>query len=936
VVSTRCPSVVGREAEMALLRGALAQAGSGTGSLVVLTGAAGMGKSRLLREVARTARAVGYTAVTGRASGSTRTGTPFAVLTEALLHARRACPSVDLAQLGPWATAVVDLLPLGDQVPMRLTSIDASPIVRAEAVVRMLGLLSESAPLLIGLEDLHWADPDTLSIIEFLAEGIRQYPVLCVATVRSQPPSAALDMTRLLDAAGTGRRVELAALSREQAREMALACRPDAVDGELRSVLDRADGVPLLIEELLAAPGLPQSFADSVHRRLTAMSDEERRVLACAAVVGRRFDWRLLPAATGVDEVQVTSALECGAASQLLDFDGDGYYFRHALTRDAVLDRVLPHVRAELARGALDAVQAAPTPLVDAERELAANLARQAGLTDRTAELLREGGREALRRGALATAVRSLHAAARLARRPELRQDVHAALIEALAQAGRLEECLRAGGELLAMQSRARAESVHTHLALARAAIEATRWTLADAYLGAAAQLLPAAESALTDRWRVLRAEVTFAEGDRGSTESLARDVLASPHAPADARCHAFALLGRSYRLADLDAARRAFADALACAEMADLPLWRLRATHELGTIELFDHAGVARLQHALDVAQQLGALSTSAVVELQLAAAHLFRFDPDRALASAHAALTTADALRADQLRATALVFVAEAHSLRSDSAAMEQYNTLAVAAAPDDTEIQGSVWGARGVAALLAGRNDDAEQAFGRAEELLRPLRHSGPGIYRGLWPLLLAVRGDGRARGAIAAARECGIEVNRANRGMLLLAQAVLAGGAGDDRRASALAADAAGHLTPFPVWSDLCWLLAAEATAGDASDIGLRQLTVATSVFEEHGLKELARRRRDLLGRPGAHPLSRLGVTPREIEILGLVAQGLSNREIAARLTVSPRTVEKHVESLLRKTGTASRTQLVAVAAASASIDETANGIRMPDT
>jgi DNA-binding CsgD family transcriptional regulator/tetratricopeptide (TPR) repeat protein len=910
---TRCPVLVGRDGELQLLMAALDAAAGGSGGLVVLTGAPGAGKSRLLRELAGRAPGAGFSVAFGRASGSTRAGPPFAALTEALLHARRAHPDVELDVLGAWARALVDVLPVhgGESV----IAGEMSPVVRAEAVVRLVGRLSRSAPLLIGLEDLHWADPDTLDVVGFLAEGLRNCRVLCVATIRSERASAALDLARY-----ASDHVELGAFAPAQVRQMARACRADIGDAELDAVVERAEGLPLLVEELLAAPGMPPSLAESVRTRLSAIGVVEQHVLACAAVLGRRFDWRLLAVAAGVDVGQVRDALERGVSDQLLDFTDEGYFFRHALTRDAVLDTLLPHVRAELALGALRAVAAQRAEPHEANLELLVGLARQAGLPERAARLLCESGRAALRRGALATAVNLLRDAAALARDDRLRRDVYESLVDALAQAGRLDECLSAAAELLAMQSPA--ESVATHLALALAAIEATRWPLAAAHLTAAEQLLPEGTPGTADRWRVLRAELLLNAGAFEDADVLARAVLASDEAPAETRCHAFALLGRNCRTRDLAAAAQAFADSLACAEAAGLPMWRLRATHELGTIELFDHAGIDGLQRARDLAEQVGALSTGVVIDIQLAAAHLFRFDVDRCAAHAASALVTAEAIRTDQLRAIALVFLAEAASLRGDVRAMERYNGQAMAAAPGDAEIEGSVWGARGVAALLAGHDVEAERALGRAEQLLRPLSRSGPAIYRGLWLLLRAVRGEQGAHHDIAIARAIGIEVNRGNRGLLLLAEAALADHRRDEQRAGALAEEAVAPLAPFGVWADLGWLLVAGGAPGAASAQGRQRLSDAARAFRAHGLDVLATRCETLLSRPGVHPLAPLGVTPRELEILALVATGLSNREIAAQLTVSPRTVEKHVESLLRKTGTTSRTQLVAVAATSA--------------
>ena len=97
-----------------------------------------------------------------------------------------------------------------------------------------------------------------------------------------------------------------------------------------------AEGVPFLVEEVLASPGVPSSFADTVRVRLGYLGDDELRVLQLAAVLGRHFDWRLLPAATGLAASLVTAALERGVGCQLLTVQGEEFRFRHALTRDAM------------------------------------------------------------------------------------------------------------------------------------------------------------------------------------------------------------------------------------------------------------------------------------------------------------------------------------------------------------------------------------------------------------------------------------------------------------------------------------------------------------------------------------------------------------------------------------------------------------------------
>ncbi len=928
-----CPVVLGRDAELAVLHAALTDAEAGRGGLIVLTADAGIGKSRLLREVTATALARGDLAVTGRAVAS-GAATPFRPLSEAILQAIRAGQLPD-EQQNPWPAALRDVLPDPQpaSAPDRATDPpDISPVMRAEAILRLLRTLAGPVALLLGLEDLQWADPDTLTIVEYLADNIRAEHILCVITVRPEPASPPNDLVQALNARRTARILSLARLSDEDTRRMVLACRPSARPDDLRDIVRAADGVPFLVEEMLATPGVPATFAASAAARMAHLDPAERRVIQLAAALGRQFDWRLLQAASDQEPQIVGAALENAVASLLLTAHGGGYQFRHALTREAIIEGLLPHLRAELARTALAALKQAGPAMLKPNRDLAADLAEQAGDADEAARLLIGSGRESLRRGALATATATLRRAADLAGDDSLRRTANALLTEALALAGRLDECLTAGSAALRIPAPATraapAETAMIHLAIAHAAVEATRWPVAADHLAAAERLLAAnPDPAATQRWRVLAAETALARRDLAAVQQLAELVLGSAEAPADVRCHALGLVGRSHRARDLYAARAAFEDALACAELANLPLWRLRSLHELGTIELFESAGVDRLKQARLAAEDLGALSTAAVLDIQLAAACLFRFDPVTGERHAAAALAASEQLRLTQLTATALVFIAELRALSRDTEAMERYNSLALAAAPGDAEIAGSVWGARGIAALLDGDDAGARHALQRAVDHLQPLPNSGPGIYLGLWPVLLAAQADPDAAEAVAAARRTGMTVNRANRGMLLYAEAVLAGRRppGPDRapsghdRAGELADQAAAELAHFPVWSDLARLLVAEPALADGWGDPRRWLTSASKAFTAAGLDPLAERCASLLARPAPDRLAPLGVTPREREILDLVALGLSNRDIAAQLTVSHRTVEKHVESLLRKTGARSRTQLATIRA-----------------
>ena len=202
----------------------------------------------------------------------------------------------------------------------------------------------------------------------------------------------------------------------EHVAAMVRACLPDPGDEVIARVQQTADGVPFLVEEMLASPGVPSSFADTVRTRLAGLGGDERLVLYTAAVLGRHFDWRLLPSATGLPASVVSGALERGVGSMMLAVDGDAFRFRHALTREAVAGELLPPRRAALAAGALAAVDAAHPGLAGPWRDVAADLAAQSGDRERAGTLLIASGRASLGRGALATATGTLPRAATDAR----------------------------------------------------------------------------------------------------------------------------------------------------------------------------------------------------------------------------------------------------------------------------------------------------------------------------------------------------------------------------------------------------------------------------------------------------------------------------------------------------------------------------------------
>ena len=760
-------------------------------------------------------------------------------------------------------------------------------------------------------------------MVEYLASNLLGVRVLCLVTVRSQTPSAALSLARRQRGLHGGTHLSLERLDAEQAALMVLACDPDAGRDQVARVQRAAEGVPLLIEEVLASPGVPDSFADTVRERLGEFTAQERAVIDAAAVLGRAFDWRLLSPVTGVIPELISGALARGVDRQILSSDGTSFRFRHALTREAVLEALLPPRHQGLAAAALSALEEAGLRPGAAWHDLAADLAVRAGDRGRAAVLLAGSGRAALERGALATAVDTLQRAAGLSDGDDTQPGIEQLLVEALALAGRVDEAHRAGGLLvrrLAERPGSGGARAEVHLALARAAVTASRWPMARSNVDSARELLGASPPAvITARMALLEAEVALAADDNAGAVRLAHRALATGAAGPEVRCHALEILGRAERLHDLDAARAAFGQALETAQAAQLPLWRLRALHELGTIDLFDHAGTDRLLAARRTADELGALSTAAILDLQLSAAFVCRWEIDQCAAHLRSAVVLAEQLGLALVRALALCHLAHCSAFKGDSAESGRLAALALSAMPGDAELEAFCLCARGIIPLLNGDRHGAIEALRPGMAILARLPQAAPAAIRAVWPLLLASAGDGKAPAAINQARRLGVGAFRLNRGLLGYAEAIVAGRAGDQARARRLAAEADTGFVNCAMWGHLARALAAEPAHADGWGQPRHWLAESRDAFTRHDLHQLAQWSDELLAGPPPVPWAGLGITDREADVLKLVAEGLANKQIAARLRVSPRTVEKHIEALLRKTGVRSRTQLAVMAA-----------------
>src|SRR5215475_4453168 len=481
------------------LAGLLDAAAAGHGRLAALLGDAGVGKSRLVRELAAAAATQQMRVLTGRAVPGP-SPVPFRPLTEALLIAGRSGGPLKARELAGFGGQLARLVPAWASPAPASGGADESPVLIGEAVVRLLRVLGRTASrtgCLLVLEDLHWADPETLAVVEYLADTLTVEPVACLLTSRPESTAAATPMIERLRTRGACSVVPLRPLTADEQRRMVSAClADDAAAAEVAAfVAAYSDGVPFLVEELLAglatsgalrrtdgrwtverppAPAVPASLAESVRSRLVVLDVTSRQVLGAAAVLGRRFDWDLLPGVAAVDGDTAVEALRAAVRDQLIVADGSTFRFRHALTREAVLAELLPPERAAMSARALVAVRRAHPGLPGPWCELAAELAEVAGQRADAAALFVENARRALARGALISAEVTARRAREFA--ADADADVASAaeevLVRALAAAGKPGPAREIGVTLLDQLAGAPiSRRADLSLELARAAI---------------------------------------------------------------------------------------------------------------------------------------------------------------------------------------------------------------------------------------------------------------------------------------------------------------------------------------------------------------------------------------------------------------------------------------------------------------------------------
>ncbi len=947
----RCPVFIGRDDVLSEVVAHLEERDPAAPCTLALVGAAGLGKSRLVAEVGTRAGAAGWLAVTGRAvEGPGQSPLrPFAELLRGV--ARH--PGAGFSDTGSDSRRVLAGLVREWADPAAPTS-GLTVLDLAEAMLQVLTDLSRRRPSLLVIEDLHAADPDTLAVVEYLADNLALPRLALLVTARSGENGEVDELLLRLHARGATRVVPLAPLPDDRIVDMAVACLggirlPDDL-AEL--VLSSAEGSPLLVEDLLATMAgsgvlaraeagwqvvgevpdsvVPVSFLETVRRRMRILPDHVRHLLHAAALAGE-LEEDLLAEIAELDPAQVLEGLWAAYDVHLLEPRAHGFAFRHQTTRQAVLALIGPGRCRTLAARTLDAIQRFHPGLEEQWVVRAADAAKIAEQHEQAAVLLAMAGARARDDGLLRSAVRYLDDALSTPNLPPaFVHQVSTELVVTLGAAGEAGRAATVGRELLADPTFPHRFDVH--VALARAAVHSSDWGLAARHTGAASGVATGATAARRATLALLEAAVALGRLEPGHAEAHARAALGDAELTGDVdlRCEALELLGHAVRYRDVPASSAVFRQESDLASGARRPLWQARALSELGYEDVISLEPAHRLQEALEMSTRVGAVSLTALTLYRLAVYHLWSHDIDRGIELIHRVQQLAGRHHLGTLLPTAFTAEAAAYALLNDRERVEEFVGRAREHGPLTPVIEAMIHGAaRGVLALAGDDRVGALDHFSRAHELVVATPGTNTAPYLGLWALLAAVHGDGDVAEAHLLAK--GAHAHRINLGALHLLRAVHAGRAGRTDEAAREEATGSRLLERAPWMRQVLRRHVAEAALADGWGDPGAWLREAAGWFDAHAHRALAEASRAVLRgaglpvprqrRDGADVPPRLqgmGVTRREMEILLAVGDGLDNATIGARLFISPRTVEKHVENLQTKTGITTRAHLIAFA------------------
>lgn len=364
------PPLVGRGGELSRLRRLLDAAAHGRGSAVVVVSEAGVGKTRLLDALGDRGRSL-----VGRCHESEQI-LPFGPWVEALRVALARQPALRDRLGSPWCSELARLLPELADTPAGQGARSTDGYLRLfEAVARALQVLAAPPPLLVVMEDLHWADDMSVRLFEYLARRVAAWPVMLVGSAREEEVATAPPLARMLEELGGGPEfvlLTLSPLSRRETHDLvrafaSAATRPSALGRVAEKVWALSEGNPFVAVETLralqeghrldaSAVALPERVRAVIGGRLDRLSARARELLAVAAVIGREFDFSLLQRACGLDEPAAAEGVEELVRRRILHGVGPRLDFAHDRLREVAYGRILPARRTLLHRAVAEAI----------------------------------------------------------------------------------------------------------------------------------------------------------------------------------------------------------------------------------------------------------------------------------------------------------------------------------------------------------------------------------------------------------------------------------------------------------------------------------------------------------------------------------------------------------------------------------------------------
>jgi DNA-binding CsgD family transcriptional regulator/tetratricopeptide (TPR) repeat protein len=978
------PSLIAREPELAALAGALDRAHDGRAATVFVAGDSGVGKSRLLDEFARHAEERGTHVLAGECVTLAAGELPYGAIRAALrpLEAElRALPEADRAQ----AARLLPQLgaPGASEAGLAATGERLGQAHLFEVLLGVLGRLGEHAPVVLVVEDIHWADPSTLDFLGFLMANVRRERLLLVCSYRTDELHSRHPLRPFLarhERRPDATRIELRPFTVQELEALVLAIREQAPEpGLVARLHERGEGNAFFTEELLAAAGreptLPASVRDVLMLRIEQLSPAAQQVLRVAAAHGRLVPHRLLAAATDLPEPDLHEALrEAVAHHVLVRRDMDTFAFRHALLVEALTADALPGERAASHLALAEALERDPSLGSRDGRAAAESCRHWLG-----AHRLREG---------LAAAVRAAQEA----------EDVYA-FSEAAHHYLRVLELWDQVPEPAAL---AGMDAVELHGRAAEAAAFGDDGASALRLVRAAVALVdPAADPrrAAMLRERQARYLWLFSGDNEGAQRAYQEAVdLLPPDEPGPELAMALASLSQILVLrgSTTEAIERG-EQAIAMARRTGARSAEALALNAMGTAAAFvgDRAtGSAQLQESLAMSEGIGDLDIATRGYVNTAEV----LDQDgRTEESIELARRGAERVRAHGLRDSSLLLEGEAAVRLVKLGRLDEAAALVADAAAlrpslaklDQCAVRARILVHRGAA-------EEAERMLRAAEGALPfvPATWMEPlgsvrlelALLRGqpeeAWrtgTASIGAAGDGEHVAFVAR-----IHALTARAGAIL---AERARAAGDTARADALHAEiealsarfdarleraglrgspppealaqralcaaeqgrAAGHA------SHAAWTAAAErcralglvldeayaglqaaegllldgdrAAAGAVLARGLEQTAAAGATWLREQQEALARRARltalltpgEGAPEPGASVADhRMGLTERELEVLELLAQGMTNRQIGERLFMATKTASVHVSRIFTKLGAESRVEAATAA------------------